>query len=424
VLRTFLNAFRVADIRKKLAFTAAMLALYRLGAYIPAPGINVDVVEDLASNFEGQSNVLGFLNIFSGGSLQRFAIFALGIMPYITASIMLQLLTVVLPSLDKLRKEGEVGQQKITQYTRYLTVGLAFGQSIGYVFLFRTFAGNEGTEVVDNFTFGRVFVIVLTLTAGCVLLMWLGELITQRGIGNGISLMIFASIASGLPTGIQAWWTNPDQIFVVMMPFLALAIIAGIVFMQEGQRRIPVQYAKRVVGRRMAGGGSTYLPLRVNMAGVIPVIFAASLMAFPPTVGELTQANWAQDFSAFFSPNGAAYLVGESILIIIFTYFYTAVTFNPVEQADNLKKYGGFIPGVRPGRPTAEYLDRILARLTFPGALYLAAVAALPTILINQTSANFFFGGTSILIVVGVALDTMKQLEAQLMMRNYEGFLK
>jgi preprotein translocase subunit SecY len=424
VLRTFLNAFRVPDIRKKLAFTAAMLALYRLGAYIPAPGINVDVVEDLASNFEGQSNVLGFLNIFSGGSLQRFAIFALGIMPYITASIMLQLLTVVLPSLDKLRKEGEVGQQKITQYTRYLTVGLAFGQSIGYVFLFRTFAGNEGTEVVDNFTFGRVFVIVLTLTAGCVLLMWLGELITQRGIGNGISLMIFASIASGLPTGIQAWWTNPDQIFVVMMPFLALAIIAGIVFMQEGQRRIPVQYAKRVVGRRMAGGGSTYLPLRVNMAGVIPVIFAASLMAFPPTIGELSQANWARDFSAFFSPNGAAYLVGESILIIVFTYFYTAVTFNPVEQADNLKKYGGFIPGVRPGRPTAEYLDRILARLTFPGALYLAAVAALPTVLINQTSANFFFGGTSILIVVGVALDTMKQLEAQLMMRNYEGFLK
>jgi preprotein translocase subunit SecY len=424
VLRTFLNAFRVADIRKKLAFTAAMLALYRLGAYIPAPGINIDVVEDLASNFEGQSNVLGFLNLFSGGSLQRFAIFALGIMPYITASIMLQLLTVVLPSLDKLRKEGEVGQQKITQYTRYLTVGLAFGQSIGYVFLFRTFAGSEGTEVVDNFSFGRVFVIVMTLTAGCVLLMWLGELITQRGIGNGISLMIFASIASGLPSGIQAWWTNPDQIFVVMMPFLALAIIAGIVFMQEGQRRIPIQYAKRVVGRRMAGGGSTYLPLRVNMAGVIPVIFAASLMAFPPTVGELTQANWAQDFSAFFSPNGAAYLVGESILIIVFTYFYTAVTFNPVEQADNLKKYGGFIPGVRPGRPTAEYLDRILARLTFPGALYLAAVAALPTILINQTSANFFFGGTSILIVVGVALDTMKQLEAQLMMRNYEGFLK
>src|SRR5215204_3280614 len=398
MLRTFLNAFRVPEIRKKLAFTAAMLALYRAGAYIPAPGINVDAVKDISENFSG-SNVLGFLNLFSGGSLQRFAIFALGIMPYITASIMLQLLTVVIPQLDKLRKEGEVGQQKITQYTRYLTVALAFGQSIGYVFL-------------------------MTLTAGCVLLMWFGELITQRGIGNGISLMIFASIASGLPNGIQAWWTNPDQIFVVMMPFLALAIIAGIVFMQEGQRRIPIQYAKRVVGRRMAGGGSTYLPLRVNMAGVIPVIFAASLMAFPPTVGELLQADWAKDFSAFFNPGGAAYLIGESLLIILFTYFYTAVTFNPVEQADNLKKYGGFIPGVRPGRPTAEYLDRILARLTFPGALYLAVVAALPTILINQTSANFYFGGTSILIVVGVALDTMKQLEAQLMMRNYEGFLK
>jgi preprotein translocase subunit SecY len=422
VLRTFLNAFRVADIRKKLAFTAGILALYRIGAYIPAPGINVDAVEDIANNFTG-SNVLGFLNLFSGGSLQRFAIFALGIMPYITASIMLQLLTVVVPALDKLRKEGEVGQQKITQYTRYLTVGLSFGQSIGYVFLFRTFSSG-GAEVVDSFTFGRVFVIVMTLTAGCVLLMWLGELITQRGIGNGISLMIFASIAAGIPDGIVKWWNNPDQVFKVMMPFLALAIIAAIVFMQEGQRRIPVQYAKRVVGRRMAGGGSTYLPLRVNMAGVIPVIFAASLMAFPPTVGELTQAGWAQDFSTFFNPNDIPYLVGESFFIIIFTYFYTAVTFNPVEQADNLKKYGGFIPGVRPGRPTAEYLDRILARLTFPGALYLAAVAALPTILINQTSANFFFGGTSILIVVGVALDTMKQLEAQLMMRNYEGFLK
>ena len=422
MLKTFLNAFRVADIRKKLAFTAGMLALYRIGAYIPAPGINIDAVEQIANQFSG-SNVLGFLNLFSGGSLQRFAIFALGIMPYITASIMLQLLTVVIPSLDKLRKEGEVGQQKITQYTRYLTVALAFGQSIGYVFLFRTFSSGSAA-VVENFTFGRVFVIVMTLTAGCVLLMWFGELITQRGIGNGISLMIFASIASGLPDGIVKWWNNPDQVFKVMMPFLALAIIAAIVFMQEGQRRIPIQYAKRVVGRRMAGGGSTYLPLRVNMAGVIPVIFAASLMAFPPTVGELIQTPWAQDLSAFFSPNGWAYLVGESFFIIVFTYFYTAVTFNPVEQADNLKKYGGFIPGVRPGRPTAEYLDRILARLTFPGALYLAAVAALPTILINQTSANFFFGGTSILIVVGVALDTMKQLEAQLMMRNYEGFLK
>jgi preprotein translocase subunit SecY len=417
-----MNAFRVADIRKKLAFTAAMLLLYRVGAYIPAPGINVDAVKDISENFTG-SNVLGFLNLFSGGSLQRFAIFALGIMPYITASIILQLLTVVVPSLEKLRKEGEVGQQKITQYTRYLTVGLAFGQSIGYVFLFRTFSAGSA-DVVDNFNFGSVMVITITLTAGTVLVMWLGELITQRGIGNGISLMIFASIVAGLPNGVSAWWNSSDQVFKVMMPFIALAVIVAVVFIQEGQRRIPVQYAKRVIGRRMSGGGSTYLPLRVNMAGVIPVIFAASLMAFPPTIGELSQASWARDLSAFFDFRGAPYLIGESLFIILFTYFYTAVTFNPVEQADNLKKYGGFIPGVRPGRPTAEYLDRILARLTFPGALYLATVAALPTILTNQTAANFAFGGTSLLIVVGVALDTMKQLEAQLMMRNYEGFLK
>ena len=423
MMRTLQGALRSPEIRKKLGFTAAMLLLYRLGAYIPAPGINIDAVNQIQDSFSG-SNVLGFLNLFSGGSLSRFAIFALGIMPYITASIILQLLTVVVPSLEKLRKEGEAGQQKITQYTRYLTVGLAFAQSIGYTFLFRSFGANASAPIVENFGFASVLLIVVCLTAGCVLVMWLGELITQRGIGNGISIMIFASIVAGLPQGVQAWWTSPDQVFKVMMPFLGLAIIAAVVFIQEGQRRIPVQYAKRVIGRRMSGGGSTYLPLRVNMAGVIPVIFAASLMAFPPTVGELVQADWARNFSAFFSPNGAAYLIGESILIVVFTYFYTAVTFNPVEQADNLKKYGGFIPGVRPGRPTAEFLDRILARLTFPGALYLAAVAALPTILINQTSANFFFGGTSILIVVGVALDTMKQLEAQLMMRNYEGFLK
>ena len=346
-------------------------------------------------------------------------------MPYITASIILQLLTVVVPSLERLQKEGEVGQQKITQYTRYLTVGLAFAP-VARLRLPLPVASRPAPAPASSatLTFGKVFLIVICLTAGCTLLMWLGELITQRGIGNGISLMIFASIAAGIPSGIASWWTNPDQVFVVMMPFIALAVIVGIVFVQEGQRRIPVQYAKRVVGRRMTTGGSTYLPLRVNMAGVIPVIFAASIMAFPPTIGQLLNTPAALDFAAFFSPNGWAYVVGEVFFIIIFTYFYTAVTFNPVDQADNLKKYGGFIPGVRPGRPTAEYLDRILSRLTFPGALYLGAVAALPTILINQTSANFFFGGTSILIVVGVALDTVKQLEAQLMMRNYEGFLK
>jgi preprotein translocase subunit SecY len=422
MLKTILNAFSVVDIRKKLAFTAAILLLYRLGAYIPAPGVDVDAVKEAAGNFSG-SGILPFLDLFSGGGLSRLSLFALGIMPYITASIILQLLTVVVPSLERLQKEGEVGQQKITQYTRYLTVGLAFGQSIGYVFLFNSLS-EGGTSVVGEITFPKLMLIVLCLTAGCTLLMWMGELITQRGIGNGISLMIFASIVSELVPGLSKWWNNPDQVFIVMMPFIALAVIVAIVFVQEGQRRIPVQYAKRVVGRKMTSGGSTYLPLRVNMAGVIPVIFAASIMAFPPTIGQLINTPAALDFAAFFEPNGWAYVIGEVFFIIIFTYFYTAVTFNPVDQADNLKKYGGFIPGVRPGRPTAEYLDRILSRLTFPGALYLGAVAALPTILISQTAANFYFGGTSILIVVGVALDTVKQLEAQLMMRNYEGFLK
>src|SRR5215204_4766315 len=422
MLQTILNSFTVAEIRKKLIFTAGILALYRLGAYIPSPGVDAQAIQDGVNNVGG-SNILGFLNLFSGGSLSRLSLFALGIMPYITASIILQLLTVVVPSLERLQKEGEVGQQKITQYTRYLTVVLAFAQSLGYVFLF-TSQSFGGTSLIGERTFPKVFLVVMTLTAGCTVLMWMGELITQRGIGNGISLMIFASIVSGLPNGISKWWSTPDQVFLVMMPFIALAVIVAIVFVQEGQRRIPVQYAKRVVGRRMTSGGSTYLPLRVNMAGVIPVIFAASIMAFPPTVGQLINTPAALDFAAFFGPNTWAYVIGEVFFIIIFTYFYTAVTFNPVDQADNLKKHGGFIPGVRPGRPTAEYLDRILSRLTFPGALYLGAVAALPTILISQTSANFFFGGTSILIVVGVALDTVKQLEAQLMMRNYEGFLK
>jgi preprotein translocase subunit SecY len=422
MLQTILNSFSVAEIRKKLLFTAGILALYRLGAYIPSPGVDANAIKD-GLNGIGGSNILGFLNLFSGGSLSRLSLFALGIMPYITASIILQLLTVVVPSLERLQKEGEVGQQKITQYTRYLTVALAFAQSLGYVFLFSS-SSFGGQSVIGERTFPKVFLIVITLTCGCTLLMWMGELITQRGIGNGISLMIFASIVSRIPSGIEKWWTNPDQVFVVMMPFIALAVVVAIVFVQEGQRRIPVQYAKRVVGRKMTSGGSTYLPLRVNMAGVIPVIFAASIMAFPPTIGQLINTPAALDFAAFFSPNSWHYVVGEVFFIVIFTYFYTAVTFNPVDQADNLKKYGGFIPGVRPGRPTAEYLDRILSRLTFPGALYLGAVAALPTILISQTSANFFFGGTSILIVVGVALDTVKQLEAQLMMRNYEGFLK
>ncbi|MBS1868862.1 MAG: preprotein translocase subunit SecY [Actinobacteria bacterium] len=422
MLATILSAFTVADIRKKLAFTALLLGLYRLGAHIPAPGINADAVKQIDQNLS--SGILGLLNTFSGGSLARVALFALGIMPYITASIIMQLLTVVVPSLEQLQREGEVGTQRITQYTRYLTVGLAGAQSIAYVYLFRSFEAQAGLPVVSNFGVPKLILIAVSLTAGCMLVMWMGELITQRGIGNGISLMIFASIVTRLPHGVQAWWTSPDPVFKVMMPFLALGVIAAVVFVQEGQRRIPVQYARRVIGQRMTQGGQTYLPLRVNMAGVIPVIFAASLMAFPPTVGQLINQPWAHSVATFFNPGNAPYLIGETVLIIAFTYFYTAVTFNPVEQADNLKRYGGFIPGVRPGRPTAEFLDRILARLTFPGALFLAAVAALPTLLINSTSANFFFGGTSLLIVVAVALDTMKQLEAQLMMRNYEGFLK
>jgi preprotein translocase subunit SecY len=417
------NAFRIQEIRKKLLFTAGILALYRLGAYIPAPGINIEAVKALSESFEG-SNVLGFLNLFSGGSLQRFAIFALGIMPYITASIVLQLMQVVVPSLEKLRKDGEAGQQKITQYTRYLTVGLAFAQSLGYVFLFRTFSANANTAVVENFGPAKVLLIAITLTAGCILLMWMGELITQHGIGNGISLMIFASIVAGLPGGISSWWNSDDQIFQVILPFLVLGIVTAVVFIQEGQRRIPITYAKQVSGAKSTTGGKTYLPLRVNMAGVIPVIFAASLMAFPPTVGELIQAPWARNLSAFFSPSDIPYLMGEALLIILFTYFYTAVTFNPVEQADNLKKHAGYIPGIRPGRPTAEYLDKILVRLTFPGALYLATVAVVPTIILNEAGGTILFGGTSILIVVGVALDTMKQLEAQMQMRNYEGFLR
>jgi len=414
VLSWLTNAWRVPELRHRVLFTAMILLFYRLGSWIPTPGVDPDAIE---SYFDGQGGtILGLLNIFSGGALSQFALFALGIMPYVTASIIIQLMTVVIPRLEQLQKEGEAGYAKINQYTRYLTVVLAAAQSTGYAFLFR----RQGVLDAD---LGRMTLIILTLTVGCTLLMWMGELITKRGIGNGISLLIFASILVGAPIGIAAWW-NGGPMEKLFFPLIALSIIAAIVFIQEGQRRIPIQYAKRMVGRRMTAGGSTYMPLRVNMAGVIPVIFAASLMAFPPTVGTLINTPWANDLANFFNPGGAAYLIGETILIIAFTYFYTAVTFNPIEQADNLKRYGGFIPGVRPGRPTAEFLDRILARLTFPGALFLAAVAALPTLLINSTGANFFFGGTSLLIVVAVALDTMKQLEAQLMMRNYEGFLK
>ncbi|HET9720707.1 MAG TPA: preprotein translocase subunit SecY [Solirubrobacteraceae bacterium] len=425
MISTILGAFRVREIRNKVLFTAALLALYRLGSYIPAPGISASAVNNISKTL-GNSSILGLLNTFSGGGLGRLAIFALGIMPFITSSIIFQLLQAVVPSLEQLRKEP-TGQERLTQYQRYLTVGLAFAQSIGYVFLFRSLENQSGVQLITNFNVAKVFLIAITLTAGTILLMWFGELITQRGIGNGISLLIFASIVSRIPGGISSWWNSSNATFKVMMPFIVIAVVAAIVFVQEGQRRIPIQYARRTIGQRMVSGQQTYMPLRINMAGVIPVIFAATVMTIPPTIGQIIGKNRTGFFTNlynFFAPGGWHYVLGECLLIIVFTYFYTAVTFNPIEQSDELRKAGGFIPGVRPGRPTAEFLDRVLARLTLPGALFLAAIAALPTILIAQTGANFAFGGTSILIVIGVALDTMKQLEAQLMMRNYEGFLK
>jgi preprotein translocase subunit SecY len=427
MLQSLRNIWEIPDLRKRVLFTLGLLAVYRIGNHIPTPGINAQALIDFFE--QNRSNWFGLVDMFSGGNLAKVTVFALGIMPYISSSIILQLLTVVWPYLEKLSKEGELGRRKITQYTRYGTVLLSVVQSLGIAVYLERLTISQSFRIVESPGLGFKFMTVLTLTTGTAFIMWLGEQITERGVGNGMSLLIFAGIVVGFPRGIVDTFQmigrgDLSLIAAVFLIGMMVVVVGVIVFVERGQRRIPVQYAKRVIGRRMSGGGQTYLPLRVNMAGVIPVIFAASIMAFPPTVGQLIQKPWAQDVSNFFNPSDAPYIIGETIFIILFTYFYTAVTFNPVDQADNLKKYGGFIPGVRPGRPTAEFLDRILARLTFPGALYLAAVAALPTVLINQTSANFFFGGTSLLIVVGVALDTMKQLEAQLMMRNYEGFLK
>jgi len=414
--QSLLNAGRIPELRNKLLFTAAMIAIYRFGCHVPVPGIASAALEEFFKS--GAGGVFGFLDLFSGGALGKTAVFALGIMPYITASIIMQLLTVVIPKLEALAKEGEQGQKTITKYTRFLTVGLALMQSIGYIFLFRSY------NALPDLDWIHALLIVATLTAGTTAVMWLGELITARGIGNGMSLLIFISIISRLPSGIYKWATAmslPGQIAVVI---IALAVVVGVIWITTGERRIPVQYAKRVVGRRMMGGSSTFIPLKVNMAGVMPIIFASSFMMIFPTVAQFIQTDATKWFADFFGPNTFPYLIGEMILIVLFTYFYTAVTFNPVDQADNLKKYGGFVPGVRPGRPTAEYLDRILTRLTLPGALFLAAVTALPWFLFYFLNVAFYFGGTSILIVVGVALDTMRQMEAQLLMRHYEGFLK
>ncbi len=411
------NAWRVPELRRRVLFTALILAFYRLGSWIPAPGVDPQKVQDYLNQQSG--TILSLLNIFSGGALSQFALFALGIMPYVTASIIMQLLTVVIPRLEQLQKEGEAGYAKINQYTRYSTVVLAALQALGYAYLFN----RQGALPLNP---GRIVLIVVSLAAGTTLLMWMGELITKRGIGNGISLLIFASILAQLPGGIRAWY-NGGPTERLLFPIIALAIIVAVVFVQEGQRRIPIQYAKRVVGRRMTSGGSTYMPLRVNMAGVIPIIFAAAIMAFPPTVAQFFPAT--QTFvNDHFLPSDPLYILLQAFMIVIFTYFYTAVQFNPVDQADNLRKHGGYIPGIRPGPPTAQYLDRVLTRLTLPGALWLALVATLPTIAIRyggfSQATSAALGGTSILIVVGVALDTMRQMESQMMMRHYEGFLR
>jgi preprotein translocase subunit SecY len=414
--QSLVNAWKLPELRTKLLFTAAMIAIYRFGAHVPVPGINLDALEQLFE--EGYAGVLGFLDLFSGGALRRVTLFALGIMPYITASIIMQLLTVVIPKLEELAKEGEQGQKQITKYTRFLTVGLSLVQALGYLALFRS----EGALFDLNWWRGAL--IVFSLVAGAVFVMWLGELITARGIGNGMSIMIFISIISRIPSGIVQLSTF-SIITIVLFIVIALAVVVGVIWITSGERRIPVQYAKRIVGRRMMGGTSTFIPLKVNMAGVIPVIFASSFMMIFPTFAQFFGtdgvAGW---FNRWFGPASFMFIALEAVLIVVFTYFYTAVTFNPIDQAENLKKYGGVIPGVRPGRPTAEFLDRILTRLTFPGALFLAALAVLPWLMSATLNVPFYFGGTSLLIVVGVALDTMRQMEAQLLMRHYEGFLK
>lgn len=423
LITSFQNILKIPELRSRVLFTLAMLAVYRIGAHIPTPGINND---ELAAFLLDQGGaLLGFLDIFSGGSLSRLTIFALGIMPYISASIILQLLTVVIPHLSKLAKEGERGRKTIIQYTRYGTIGIAliqgFGISLGL-------EGMNGGQYVLEPGWPFRFMTVITLTAGTAFLMWLGEQITERGVGNGISLIIFAGIVARLPSAVAQTFEmyrvgELSLLFLILLVVSMLAVITAIVFLESGRRRVPVQYAKRVVGRRVYGGQSTHIPLKINTAGVIPPIFASSIIAFPATITSFIQVPWVQALGAHLAPGSVVYTLMYVSMIIFFCFFYTAVVLNPVDMSDNMKKYGGFIPGIRPGQRTADYIYRVLTRITFAGSIYLAIVCVIPELLIYKLNVPFYFGGTSLLIVVGVGLDTAQQIESHMLMRNYEGFL-
>jgi len=441
LLSAFLSAFRTPDLRKKLIFTLGIIAVYRLGATLPSPGVSFANVQQCITDLQGDASTNGvytLLNLFSGGALLQLSVFALGIMPYITASIILQLLTVVIPRLDLLKKEGQSGQAKITQYTRYLTLGLAILQSSAFVALARSgqlFQNRCSAPVIPDNKLGMpltLITLVITMTAGTGVVMWLGELITDRGVGNGMSVLIFTSIAARLPAeGTQIVKGKGWSIFALVL-VIGIVVIGLVVWIEQAQRRIPVQYAKRMIGRRMYGGTSTYIPLKVNQAGVIPVIFASSLLYLPQLILGFMNAQTPNAFYRFISnyvinPVSWVNISLYFLLIIFFTYFYVGITFNPTEVADNMKKYGGFVPGIRPGKPTAEYLDFILSRITLPGSLYLGIISILPNLFINLVGGqkqNFPFGGTAVLIIVGVGLETVKQIESQLMQRNYEGFLR
>ncbi|SDE31036.1 preprotein translocase subunit SecY [Rhodococcus tukisamuensis] len=437
MLSAFVSAFRTPDLRRKILFTLGLIALYRFGATLPSPGVNYANVTACIDQISGgeSAGIYSLINLFSGGALLQLSVFAIGIMPYITASIIVQLLTVVIPRFEELRKEGESGQVKMTQYTRYLSIALAILQSTGIVALAARGQLLQGCqqEIIDDQSIFGLVIIVLVMTAGAALVMWFGELITERGVGNGMSLLIFSGIASRLPSEGGAILDSRGGLIFALVLVAVLALIAGVVFVEQGQRRIPVQYAKRMVGRKMYGGSSTYLPLKVNQAGVIPVIFASSLLYLPNLIAQLTGSstaadpNWWQRIIQEYlvNPSNPVYILIYFLLIVFFTYFYVAITFNPEERADEMKKYGGFIPGIRPGRPTADYLNYVLSRITLPGAIYLGLIAVLPNLFLSQgASGSSIFGGAAVLILVSVGLDTVKQIESQLMQRNYEGFLK